>query len=89
MNGPVFVSLYARHVDQEKSERNSRGRGAHGKDDDANGPAVDELVIPLIIFRLIDDFRRKVTWRPTHRLHDTQRTVSFAKHQGEAKRDKP
>lgn len=74
-------------VDQDKSERKSRG--AHGKDDDANGPAVDELVIPLVVFRLIDDFRRKVTWRPTHRLHDTQRAVSFAKHPDTAKRDKP
>ena len=67
MNGPVFVSLrYCGSALQNKSKR--KNGGAHGKDDDADGPAVDELIIPLIGFRLIDDFWREVTWRPTHRL---------------------
>jgi hypothetical protein len=52
--------------------------GAHGKDDDADGPAVDELIIPLIVFRLIDDFWREVTRRPTHRLRTTHTEPSLS-----------
>jgi hypothetical protein len=58
-------------VNHGKSKR-EKSRGVHRKDDDADGPAVNELVIPLMFFRLIDDFWREVTWRPTHRLRNTQ-----------------
>lgn len=75
MNGPVFVSLHARDfVNHYKSKRESRD--VHGKDDDADGPAVNKLVIPLMFFRLIDNFWREVTWRPAHRLRNTQRAVT-------------
>ena len=67
MNGPVFVSLWFCESALQNNSKWKNG-GAHGKDDDSNGPAVDELVITLIFFRLIDDFWREVTWRPTHRL---------------------
>ena len=62
-------------MDQDKSKR--KNRGAHRKDDDTNRPAVDELVVSLIIFRLIDDFGREVTWGPTHRLRNTEPSLSL------------
>ena len=72
-------------MDQDKSKK--KNRGVHREDDDTNGPAIDELVVPLIIFRLIDDFGREVTWGPTHRLRN--RAVTFVKHLSKEDRDIP
>ena len=68
-------------ISAAEHQRKKNG-GAHRKDDDADGPAVDELIISLIIVRLIDDFWREVTWRPTHRLRTAHRKSSLTLHPG-------
>src|SRR6266404_7363595 len=65
IKGPVFVILACASGPPNRSNNN---RDEHGKDDDTDGPTVDELVIPLILFRLINNFWCEITWRPTHCL---------------------
>ena len=66
MNGPVFVSL---SFAVQYTSTTSVGAGsAHGKHYDADGPAVDEVIITLGSDILQDDFRSEVVRRPTHGL---------------------
>jgi hypothetical protein len=55
---------------------NKKRDDAHGEDDDADGPAVDELVVSSIWFTLIDDFGSEVTWGTTHGLKQHITSIS-------------
>lgn len=70
IKGPVFVSLIdiVAYVSITLSGHRRTDDGAHGEHNDADRPAVDEVVVSMGSHTLHDDFRREVVGCSTHRL---------------------
>ena len=86
MKGVHIVSLAAAnaHVCVSVREYQRKSVGAehsHGEDDHADAPAVDEVVVALVVPVLDDNFRREVRGRAAQRLWCTS-SVSNARETG-------
>ncbi len=79
MKGPVFVSLIdvVPYISMTQSRPRKDG-DAHGEHNDADRPAVDEVVVSMDSHTLHDDFRREVVGCPTHRLLGRDQKLYFA-----------
>lgn len=62
-------SIHQRPVSVKEKER-----GAHGKHNNTNGPAVDEVVIALDPHAIHDNFGGEVVRRPAHGLFGQNKT---------------